>query len=122
MPLSRQPSDYILVTIVNDPFTSTPTTRRFVVEVSHETILKDLSRGEQSRTRTQFHPIPELEKYVAANLADVQHVMAGDVALTHAGLVRPEQKTSPVNYSTDPTKAPAAPHKTGIGDFRTWEL
>jgi hypothetical protein len=122
MPSAPPVSDYILVTIIDDPFTPTPTSRRFVVEVSRETISKDLSRGNQSRTRTQFHATPELDRFIDERLADVQHVMAGDVALTHAGIIRPQKRPSPVNYSTDPAKAPSHPANAAVGDFRVWEL
>jgi hypothetical protein len=115
-------SDFIQVNIRDDPnFFPDPAERRFIVGVSRELIHSDLSRGDSSLVRKFFHSTVDLEKFIDEHLREVQESVAGDLALHHAGILRPALRTLPVHFDFrhDPP-IPSRSADAAVGGFPIW--
>lgn len=105
--------------------TAKPEQRNFVIGISAEMVLADLSRGNDSLVRKHCGPMPLLAKYVDKHLVEIQQVLGIQIAFARANELHPLQpRTLPAElHFSFPTSAPQSSEpSTYMGNFPVWDV
>jgi hypothetical protein len=114
-------TDFIHVSLKEDESLShDPGRYDFVIDVSREAITNGL-KEEHSIVRQNFHGVDDIDKFVDANLADVQATIAGQIALTYARRKNPTRLNwRPVDTKIEIGQQPQRNYDGAVGQFGVW--
>jgi hypothetical protein len=105
--------------------TAKPEQRNFVIGISAELVITDLSRGNDSLVRKHCGDTPPLPEYVDKHLVEIQQVVGMQIAFSRANELHPLQpRTLPAElHLSFPTAAPQSSEPNmHVGDFPVWDL
>jgi hypothetical protein len=105
--------------------TAKPEQRNFVIGISAESVMADLSRGNDSLVRKHCGDMPPLADYVDKHLVEIQQVLGMRIAFSRADELHPLQpRTLPAElHLSFPKLAPQSSEPNiRVGDFPVWDV
>ena len=105
--------------------TAKPEQRNFLIGISVESVMADLSKGNDSLVRKHCGDMPVRADYVDKHLVEIQQVLGMQIAFARANELHPLQpRTLPaeLNFSFPTAAPPSQEPNTCAGDFPVWDM